>query len=209
MLRSEATSDVLFSLMRGKRTPKEIADDIGDTPTSVVEQLNRLREAGYVVRTEKEGKLQPYEIMWKSLLRDAISHAGLLYDGYIVAIHQGETTDIPAALKKNEQLLDFLKRYLFAIATRESRVDVYLRYSYRFGGWWSPKISRALEAAMYEFELSLLQSFPTLDESQFKAKEKADLYNALKTWYQLSFTALQKLVMEPYLRTVEELVTAP
>jgi len=209
MFRSEATSDVLFSLMRGLRTPKEIAEDVGDSPTSVVEQLNRLREAGYAMRTEKEGKLQPYEIVWKRLLRELVSHAGLLYDGYIIAVFQGEKTDIPAALKRSGQLLDFLRSYLVALAKRESRVDIYLTYTYRFGGSWSPKISRTLEAAMYEFEMSLLQSFPTLDESQFKAKGKADLYNALKTWYQLCFTALQKLVMEPYMRAIEQLVTAP
>lgn len=206
-LSSEATSDVLFSLMRGITNPKEIAEHIGDSPPSVVEQLNKLREAGYVRRAEKQGKIQPYEIDWERLILDAIRASPMLNDGLIARELAGEVPltqerrsywdVLTTRLWKNHSSRLLIRRYFEAVAKREAKIDVYLTLEYRAGGGSALRGVRTLVEVMRDFEQALLKIFPTLKRDIFSAKGLVELYDLLKIWYNLILEAVEVLSLRP------------
>ena len=151
--------------------PKAIADHSGDSPASVVEQLNKLRAEGYVKRGQKDGKYQPYELHWHKLILDAIRVAPLLVDG-LVALNnsgQGDESDRRiASLIQNGQLHSFIRRFVEAVARRETEADVYSTYHYREGGGSPLKgPRRTFSAVMRDFEYGLLSTFSNLERSEF------------------------------------------
>lgn len=62
VLRNLGTSEVFYSLLRGRSTLTEISEDLGITRPSVIEQLQRLQKAGLVKLGAKDGKYQHYEV---------------------------------------------------------------------------------------------------------------------------------------------------
>lgn len=209
-LSSEASSDVLFSLMAGRTNPKAIAEHIGNTPGSVVEQLNKLRKEGYVKRTEKDGKIQPYKIDWDNLIRAAIWAAPLIMDEGVMATISGKgptSEDFVKTLHGNMQLRTFLKQYFEAIAKREVEVDIYMTYEY---GGGHGKVGRTIYRVMDDFEKALLHSFPKLERGAFISAGLKDLYEGLKLWYDLCQKALEHHTVKPFdqaLKSVEGKIT--
>jgi len=200
-LLSEASSDVLFSLILGLTNPKVIAEHIGDSPPSVVEQLNKLREEGYVKRGEKEGKYQPYLINWDRLVYGAIQVAPLLIDGLVTLNTAGrgeEGENKIKALRQNAQLRSFIRGFMEAVARRESSVDVYQTYRYRAGGGSPLRGWRTFNELMRDFEHGLLFMFPKLERGKFQANSMLELYDGLKLWNDFCELALQRLVAKPF-----------
>jgi len=206
-LLSEARSDVLFSLILGRTNPKAIAEHIGDSPSSVVEQLNKLREEGYVKRGEKDGKYQPYLINWHRLIDEAIRLAPLLSDswGVLYTANKDEESERGyKSIRRNVQLRKFIRAFIQGIARRESEVAVHMSYYYRemveepLRGW------RTLDAVMRDFEYGLLFIFPKLDKSAMKGM--SELYEGLKLWYDLCELALQSLVAKPFKEGIQRVL---
>lgn len=206
-LSSEASSDVLFSLMRGLTSPKEIAEHVGDKAPSVVEQLSKLRKAGYVRRAEKQGKVQPYEIDWEKLILDAIRASPMLLDGFIASELEGKAPSIEGKrpdwealtrrLWKNQSLRLLVRRYFEAIAKREDEIDVYLTQEYRAGGGASLRGVQTLIEVTRDFELAVIKVFPTLKRDILAAKGLGELYDLLKIWYYFALEAVVVLSVRP------------
>lgn len=56
------TSEVFYSLMKGRSTLTDISEDLKITRPSITEQLRRLQKAGIVKLGAKDGKYQNYEL---------------------------------------------------------------------------------------------------------------------------------------------------
>jgi len=132
VLRSSATSDVLFQLIVGRRSPIEISRAIGDTPPAVIKQLWRLRKAGVVTLAEKVGKFQNYDVRWSRLVTEAIGRMVNLATAIVLANLSGdlktynllETTK--AKLAKNKSFRTFFKVFMEEEVKRRETVDIYL-----------------------------------------------------------------------------------
>lgn len=62
MLGNLGTSEVFYSLLRGRSTLTDISEDLKITRPSVIEQLRRLQKAGLVKLGAKNGKYQHYGV---------------------------------------------------------------------------------------------------------------------------------------------------
>jgi len=58
---------VFLALVKGLKTPSEIAESLSIRKSTVVFHLNRLKHVGLVFREEKIGKMQPYGINWNNV----------------------------------------------------------------------------------------------------------------------------------------------
>jgi len=208
-LYSEASSRIIFSLLLGISNPKAIADRIGNTAASVVEQLNKLREEGCVKRVEKEGKIQPYEIDWDNLIKAAILASPLLMDAGVMFTITGKGPDweqITRTLSGNIHLRSFLKKYFEAVAKREEEVDIYMTYEYRGG---HGKVGRTIYKIMQDFEVTLLHNFSRLDREKMDAMGELDLYEGLKLWYEFCQEALNHHLAKPFQQALDETLSLP
>ena len=210
-LSSEASSDVLFSLILGRVNPKAIAEHTGDSPASVVEQLNKLRAEAYVKRGEKDGKYQLYEVHWDKVISDAIRVAPLLIDGLVVLNNSGQGDESDrriASLMQNGQLHSFIRCFVEAVARRETEADVYSTYHYREGGGSPLKgPRRTFSAVMRDFEYGLLSTFSDFERSGFATAGKTELYDGLRVWHDLCEIALRDLVAKPFADQIRETIS--
>lgn len=79
IINSQGSSNVAYSILVGRRSPKEISELLGIKPSSVVEQLDRLRGADLVFRAGRQGKFQYYDIEYNNLVDLLLEEAPEIY----------------------------------------------------------------------------------------------------------------------------------
>jgi predicted transcriptional regulator len=171
VLKTRATSNVLFQLIVGKRSPIEMSRAIGDTSPAVIKQLWRLRKAGIVKLAEKTGKFQNYDVIWERLIEEAVDRmvnlaTALLLSSLTHNVKRYNLLDsLKGKLKKNKQFQSLFRTFLEEEARRRETRDVYLITTETF------------QDAVDKFEKFLPKLLPSLKADP----EKAELLSVLKT----------------------------
>lgn len=166
-----ATSEVLFQLIAGRRSPREISRAISDTPPAVIKQLWKLRHDGFVKLGEKVGKFQNYDVIWERLVEEVVNRMVNLATGLVLSslTHNVERYNLldslKGKLKKNKHFQSLFRTFLEEEVRRRATRDVYLITTQTF------------QDAVNKFERFLPQFLPSLKADP----EKAELLSLLKT----------------------------
>ena len=127
---SQSTSDVLFALIAGKKSPAEISDMVGNTSPAVIKQLWKLRKARIVKLGKKRGKFQDYEVIWGRLIKNFVNKMTKLSTAMILANMKGNIEkfellkSLKSRLTKNEQFKNLVKAFLEEEAKRRETTDI-------------------------------------------------------------------------------------
>jgi hypothetical protein len=163
VLRTRATSDVLFQLIIGRRSPIEISRAIGDTSPAVIKQLWRLRKAGIVRLGEKTGKFQNYEVDWERLVKESVGGMSSAGTAIVLANRNNDVERCnlyEAAMRKLSTNEDFLSLFKFFMEeeakTRTKETDL--------------RITETFRDAVDDFEKSLPYLCPTLKKEATNRK---------------------------------------
>lgn len=172
-LNSHSTSNVLFNLISGRRSPIEIAEHVGDTPPAIIKHLWKLRKEGYVTLAEKSGKFQYYSVNWDQLI---FAGVGLMTDyatAMVLASLRNDIKrynlldDVRLKLSKNEHFKTLFRLFIEEEARKRDTEDVYLITTETF------------KDAITKFEKYLPQVFPHIITDS-EEPEKAEFLTILK-----------------------------
>ncbi|GEM_PF-1610363 len=175
---SVGTSNVFFQVVLGNATTKDIAKHTDTQPPSVAEHLNRLRELGILKRSEKEGKLQPYEVDWERFVHALFRHiyTPKLQRAALQSMEDERTREelereqklmkeIIAELKRNKRFMAVVRGYFERLA-KDMEEGLYPR--------------RTIWGAIYCFEESLDMISGIIERT--KDPETRKLLELLKKW---------------------------
>jgi len=176
-LDSPSTSDVLFNLILGRRSPIEIAEHVGDTPPAIIKHLWKLRKEGYVTLAEKSGKFQYYSVNWDKLVSAGV---GLMADFATAMVLASLRDDVEKynllenvrlKLSKNEHFKTLFRLFIEEEARKRDTEDIYLITTETF------------RDAISKFEKYLPQVFPNITINS-EEPEKAEFITLLKVVYE-------------------------
>jgi len=170
---SQSTSDVLFALIAGKKSPIQISSMIGDTSPAVIKQLWKLRKAGIVKLGKKKGKYQNYEVIWAQLVKNFVDKMTNLSTAIVLANMKGNIGKfellerLKSRLPGNKYFKNLVKAFLEEEAKRRETVDIYLI------------TTETVQDAINKFERFLPRFCPFLKEGD-QTKERKEFLSSLQ-----------------------------
>jgi hypothetical protein len=111
-LANPSTSRVLFLLILGVDTPKEIADRLKIRPPSAIDQLHRLRRIRLTRLGSKTGRQQHYKLDWDRLVETSVKRSFTLPQPEMR--EQNAADSFADQFLKKKEFLEFIKSYLLA-----------------------------------------------------------------------------------------------
>lgn len=174
---SRATSDVLFTLILGRRSPIEISKHVGDTPPAIIKQLWKLRKMGLVTLAEKSGKFQYYSVDWDKIAKAGV---GLMEDFSTAMVlaslrHDKEKYNfldtVKLRLAENEHFKSLFRFFVEEEARKREKQDIYLITTWTF------------QDAVSKFEKYLPLIFPQITIEP-KEADKAEFLKLLNVLYE-------------------------
>lgn len=163
IIQEEDASNIFYAILRLNEAaqPSDIAKDVGRAPSSVTDNLKKLRMARIVNAPQKEGRKMYYTINWKNFARLAIRR----YRKESILFHLLECEGISEAERPSkEELLGILKKL-------ESNIDFE-----RFLQTFFIKVANddlmapdSIGEALDDIELEIVEWKKIKGESEFKS----------------------------------------
>jgi len=152
------TSQVFFQMLRGRTSPKIIADALGVQPPPIIQQLRRLQKIGIVKLGRKEGKLQNYDIDIDRFLTLFIERTIQEKRTHPSSLHPDENKKL-RSLRNNEYFRRFIVSYVLNLGPTET-----------------------IDDAAKEFEDALLHSGKLEKPMKFDDVEKQQFFDKMRLW---------------------------